>query len=103
MDERRRRIFGDHLSAFCSMVLLSWLLLGAAIAFVGTRPGPVDTAWFALLIILIFPHTPTAFATLLTEGPSLLSRRPGCCCGLRLCGRKTLTPGTFAQLTWARF
>jgi hypothetical protein len=71
------RIFGDKLWAYRSMILLSWLFLGAALVALARRPGQIDIAYFSLLTILIFPHAPTTFPMVLTEGPALLFAMAG--------------------------
>jgi hypothetical protein len=53
-------------------VLASWVLLAVATFCVGPRSGFPQLWYGALLAAMVFPHSATATATLLTEGPALL-------------------------------
>jgi hypothetical protein len=67
-----RLLGGDELRDARIGVLLSWVLLVVGL-FVGARYSAFPQLWQgALLATLIFPHSATATATVLTEGPALL-------------------------------
>jgi hypothetical protein len=67
-----RALGGDGLREARLAILLSWMLLGAGI-IIGARYSNFPELWYAaLMVTLIFPHTLTATATVLTEGPAML-------------------------------
>ena len=67
-----RFVGGDELRDARIAVLLSWLLL-TSVMLVGARRSTWPQLWYAaLLATLIFPHSLTASATVLTEGPALM-------------------------------
>jgi hypothetical protein len=67
-----RILGGDELRDARTAALASWLLLGTGILFWAARSSSTRLWYFALLVALVFPHTLTASATILTEGPGLL-------------------------------
>jgi hypothetical protein len=67
-----RLLGGNELVAARVAVLLSWLLLGAGMLVLGRYGSSGGLCCAALLVTLVFPHTLTATATVLTEGPALL-------------------------------
>ncbi len=72
MSSLARLIGGDELLDARIAVLFSWLLLGI-LTLVGARHSAWPQLWYAaLLATLIFPHSLTASATALTEGPALM-------------------------------
>jgi hypothetical protein len=67
-----RLLGGDELRASRIAVLFSWFLLCVGMV-VGGRLSKFPPLWYgALLSTLVFPHSVTATATILTEGPALL-------------------------------
>ncbi len=67
------RIFGgNELRDARAGALASWLLLGTGILLWGAKSSFPQLWHSAILVTLIFPHTLTASATVLTEGPALL-------------------------------
>jgi hypothetical protein len=67
-----RLLGGEELRDARIATLLSWVLLLVGI-LVGARYSSVPQIWYgALLAALVFPHSVTATATVLTEGPALL-------------------------------
>lgn len=63
---------GDELRSARAAILISWLLLGAGVLF-GARYTRFPSLWYAALFVtLAFPHSVTATALILTEGPALL-------------------------------
>lgn len=72
-----RLLGGNELRSARLAVLASWLLL-SGVLLIGARYSESPELWYAaLLTTLVFPHTMTATATLLTEGPSLLAAVSG--------------------------
>jgi len=68
-----RFLGGTELPAARIAVLGSWLILGVGI-LVGARRTETPELWYAALATtLVFPHSMTATATLMTEGPALLA------------------------------
>jgi hypothetical protein len=67
-----RILGGDELRDARLAVLASWVLLGSGILLWGAKSSSPQLWYFALLVTLVFPHTLTASATVLTEGPALL-------------------------------
>ena len=66
-------LFGnDELRGARAAALLSWLLFGGGIVVVARYSDSPDLLYAALLATLLFPHTMTASATVMTEGPALL-------------------------------
>jgi Dolichyl-phosphate-mannose-protein mannosyltransferase len=67
------RLFpANELRSARAAILISWLLLGAAI-LIGARHARFASLWYAALFVtLVFPHAVTAAALILTEGPALL-------------------------------
>jgi len=67
-----RLVAGDELRTARTVVLVTWVALSLAV-FAAVRSGRAPELLYpALLATLCFPHTPTAMATVLTEGPALL-------------------------------
>src|SRR2546425_9665146 len=67
-----RLLGGDELRDARIANLMSWLLLGAGV-LIGAKYSNSPQLWYgALLVLLVFPHTLEATATILTEGPALL-------------------------------
>jgi Dolichyl-phosphate-mannose-protein mannosyltransferase len=67
-----RLLGGDELRDARIAAFASWVLLSLGI-LLGARHSISPRLWYAaLLTVLVFPHAATAFATVLTEGPSLL-------------------------------
>jgi hypothetical protein len=67
-----RFLDGEELRAARGAVLASWLLLGAAV-LLGARYVRFPELWYAgLIVTLAFPHSVSASALVLTEGPALL-------------------------------
>ena len=72
-------------------VLLSWVLLGIGL-FVGARYSRFPQLWYAALnVSLAFPHTLTATATVLTEGPAFLFGTLGALLWIESTARPKLT------------
>jgi hypothetical protein len=67
-----RILGGDELRDARLAVLASWVLLGSGILLWGAKSSSPQLWYSALLVTLVFPHTLTASATVLTEGPALL-------------------------------
>lgn len=67
-----RILGGDELRDARLAALASWLFLGAGILLCAARSSSPQLWYSALLVTLVFPHTLTASATVLTEGPALL-------------------------------
>ena len=67
-----RAVPGHELRTARVVVLAMWVALCLAV-LAAVRWGHASELWYpALLATLCFPHTPTAMATVLTEGPALL-------------------------------
>ncbi len=76
--------------------LMSWLLLGAGV-LIGTKYSSSPQLWYgALLVLLVFPHTLEATATILTEGPALLFAVAGILAWTEFASRPNITPRLFA-------
>jgi hypothetical protein len=72
MAEVARMFPADELRSARAAILISWVLLGAAI-LIGARYTRFPSLWYAALFVtLAFPHAVTATALVLTEGPALL-------------------------------
>jgi len=88
---------GNELRDARIAVLLSWVLLFVGI-LVGARYSSFPQIWYgALLAALVFPHSVTATATALTEGPALLFATLGALTWIETASRPTATP-TFLLL-----
>jgi hypothetical protein len=88
---------GDELRDARIAALLSWVLLVAGL-LVGARFSNTPQLWHgALLASLVFPHTVTASATVLTEGPALLFAVLGAMTWVECTSRPVPTP---ALLAW---
>lgn len=86
-----RLIGGDELRAARIAVLGSWVFLGAAILLL-IDCSESSAPWYAaLLATLIFPHTMTTTATVMTEGPALLAAVLGTFLWLRAISSEFLT------------
>jgi hypothetical protein len=68
-----RLLGGDEIRDARLAVLASWLILGIGILIAADRSELPELWYAALLITLVFPHTMTTSATLMTEGPALLA------------------------------
>jgi hypothetical protein len=67
------RLFGsDGLRDARLASLISWVLLGASILFLGERSSYPQLWYAAFLVTLVFPHAVSTSALVLTEGPALL-------------------------------
>ncbi len=76
--------------------LMSWLLLGAGV-LIGAKHSSCPELWHgALLVLLVFPHTLEATATILTEGPALLFAVAGILAWIEFASRPSITPRLFA-------
>lgn len=72
-----RLLGGNELHSARLAVFASWLLL-SGVLLTGARYSESPELWYAaLLTTLVFPHTMTATATLMTEGPALLAAVSG--------------------------
>ncbi len=87
------RIFGgNRLRDARVAVLFSWLLLGIGM-LIGARYSGFPQLWYAaLLVTLVFPHTLTATASVLTEGPAMLFAMLGVLAWVESAVRPTITP-----------
>lgn len=87
------RIFGgNRLRDARVAVLFSWLLLGIGM-LIGARYSSSPQLWYAaLLVTLVFPHTLTATASVLTEGPAMLFAMLGVLAWVESAARPTITP-----------
>ena len=87
-----RLLGGNELRAARVGALSSWLLLSAGM-LVGARHSKFPQLWYsALLVTLVFPHAPTASASVLTEGPALLFAMMGVLIWVESVSRPTITP-----------
>lgn len=68
-----RLLGGDELRDARLAIAASWLILGVGILIAAHRSESPELWYAALLITLVFPHTMTTTATLMTEGPALLA------------------------------
>jgi 4-amino-4-deoxy-L-arabinose transferase-like glycosyltransferase len=67
-----RILGGDGLRDARLASLLSWVILGASVLFLGGRGSYAGLWYAAFLVTLAFPHAVSASALVLTEGPALL-------------------------------
>lgn len=82
---------GDELRAARAAALLSWVLLGAGM-LIGARYTKLPELWLsALIATLVFPHTATASASVLTEGPAMLFAMLGALLWIESLSRATIT------------
>lgn len=89
-----RLLGGEELLDARIAVLLSWALLFVGI-FVGARYSSFPQLWYgALLASLVFPHSVTATATVLTEGPALLFAILGVLAWIESTSRPIVSPAT---------
>lgn len=87
-----RLLGGEELRDARIATLLSWVVLLVGI-LVGARYSSFPQAWYtALLAGLVFPHSVTATATLLTEGPALLFATLGALTWIESASQPTATP-----------
>lgn len=87
-----RLLGGNELRAARVGALSSWLLLGAGM-LIGARHSRFPQLWYsALLVTLVFPHAPTASASVLTEGPALFFAVMGVLIWVESVSRPTITP-----------
>ncbi|MGA8220164.1 MAG: hypothetical protein WB780_00810 [Candidatus Acidiferrales bacterium] len=92
-----RLLAGDELLDARIGALLSWVLLVVGL-LVGARFSYTPRLWHgALLASLVFPHSVTATATVLTEGPALLFAVLGAMTWVECASRPVSTP---ALLVW---
>ena len=92
MAEAVRLLKGEELRDARIGALLSWVLLTAGVFFLA-RYGNFPEVWYgALLVVLVFPHTVEASATVLTEGPSLLFAMLGAMAWVQFASRSDVTP-----------
>ncbi len=68
-----RLLGGDEIRDARLAILASWLVLGIGILIAVDRSELPELWYAALLMTLVFPHTMTTTATLMTEGPALLA------------------------------
>ena len=86
-----RMLGGSELRDARLAVLLSWLLLSVGL-LIGARYSSFPQLWnAAMLVTLIFPHTLTATATVLTEGPAMLFAVLGALVWVESVTRSTIT------------
>jgi hypothetical protein len=91
-----RLLGGEELRDARLATLMSWILLAAGI-LITARYSRFPQLWCgALLVMLVFPHTLEATATLLTEGPSLLFAALGALAWLQFASEPNATPRLFA-------
>ncbi len=91
-----RFLGGDELRDARIANLMSWLLLGAGV-LIGAKYSSSPQLWYgALLVLLVFPHTLEATATILTEGPALLFAVAGILAWIEFASRPSITPRLFA-------
>jgi hypothetical protein len=91
-----RLLGGEELRDARLATLMSWILLAAGI-LIAARYSRFPQLWCgALLVMLVFPHTLEATATLLTEGPSLLFAVLGALAWLQFAFEPYATPRLFA-------
>jgi hypothetical protein len=64
---------GDEIRDARFAILTSWLILAIGILIAARHSESPDLWYAALLLTLVFPHTMTTTATLMTEGPALLA------------------------------
>lgn len=64
---------GDEIRSARLAIATSWLILGIGILIAAGRSELPEIWYAALLLTLVFPHTMTTTATLMTEGPALLA------------------------------
>jgi hypothetical protein len=87
-----RMLGGDGLRDARIAILFSWLLLGAGM-LIGARYASFPELWYAALVVtLVFPHTLTATATVLTEGPAMLFAMLGVLVWVESVARPVITP-----------
>lgn len=67
-----RILGGDALRDARLASLLSWVLLGATVLFLGARSSYPQLWYASFLVTLVFPHAVSTSALVLTEGPALL-------------------------------
>jgi hypothetical protein len=86
-----RIIGGNGLRDARLAVLFSWLLLGAGV-LIGARHSSCPQLWYAaLMVTLVFPHTLTATATVLTEGPAMFFAVLGALAWVQSVSKPTVT------------
>src|SRR5258708_9851361 len=96
MAARVRLLAGGELRDARIANLMSWLLLGAGV-LIGAKYSSSPQLWYgALLVLLVFPHTLEATATILTEGPALLFAVAGILAWIEFASRPTITPRLLA-------
>jgi hypothetical protein len=89
-----RLLGGEELRDARIATLLSWVLLLVGI-LVGARHSSFPQIWYgALLTALVFPHSVTATATVLTEGPALLFATLGSLTWIESVSQPTATPSS---------
>lgn len=87
-----RLLGGEELRDARIAVLMSWILLFVGI-LVGAHYSSFPQIWYgALLAALVFPHSVTATATVLTEGPALLFATLGALIWIESASRPLATP-----------
>jgi hypothetical protein len=87
-----RLLGGEELRDVRIATLLSWVLLLVGI-LIGARYSSFPRIWYgALLAALVFPHSVTATATILTEGPALLFATLGSLTWIESVSQPTATP-----------
>jgi len=92
---------GDEIRSARLATLTSWLILGIGILIVAGRSELPQLWYAALLITLIFPHTMTTTATLMTEGPALLAALLGTFLWIRTISQPQITPQVVGLLLLA--
>src|SRR5260370_34071113 len=97
-----RLLGGDELRDARIANLMSWLLLGAGV-LIGAKYSSSPQLWYgALLVLLVFPHTLEATATILTEGPALLFAVAGILAWIEFASRPSITPRLFPLVLLSR-
>jgi hypothetical protein len=94
MAEAVRLLKGEELLDGRIGALMSWVLLTAGILFLAGYSNFSEIWYGALLVVLVFPHTVEAGATILTEGPSLLFAALGALAWTEFASQPKVTPVT---------
>lgn len=82
---------GDEIRDARFAILTSWLILAIGILIAARHSESPDLWYAALLLTLVFPHTMTTTATLMTEGPALLAALLGTFVWTRAISRPHIT------------
>lgn len=97
MSSGLRLLGGDEVLDARIAALSSWILLIVGI-LIGAQFSAFPQLWYgAVLATLIFPHAPTAAATVLTEGPALLFAILGLLMWCEFASQVHVTSGSFIR------